>query len=595
MARRVGLETGWELRGYRCHGGGEMDVNMQVDLPLDVFSQLQLGEGDEWALLRRFCLHKRILQPSEPEEGHSERYFLSYMGVRGGGSILLGDKPAASIEGEGQVELSSALISGECDVAFCFSPAVEKGFGGLPKIMDAPVLRATYFARFIEVSALPACDGSIQVRALVEGFGEGRVRFRYRVTKNEELVASSNMELRITARRQWVQQSLFVEDAARWDEEGAVYTLHLSMERGGARCDMEEISLGFCDKAAFLSRPLHCIDLGEGGQDMQAILQARQLGFDAAVLRTLPGEGMLRMLDAGGLALVLMLEEGGLDGVIAAMHRLPNHPCMLGLGLGGVRFADGSPADFRHPSLARLVEAAKGYGLEPLQEQRFAGAVLSANEPALSYQAIARQRALGRGLLFVPDPGFFAQGAFVREKAMLKAALGPLAVAFGARPGYLYPGAVFCAELELLAGSGGMAMVQAQLYKLNGEQIGEGAYSLLATSKETARASFAQQLPWNLDEALLLRLHAYRGDALLWRWDELLYCGENHEKTLPRAEVALARKGEQWYAINRGPVVAVGLCLVEESALCALLPGERIAAGSLIKGVNFTLDKMEDA
>ncbi|MDR2514792.1 MAG: hypothetical protein LBD02_06240 [Christensenellaceae bacterium] len=578
MARRIVLDGGWKL-GIRPCFGGETEAELPAALPLDLREALGLrgGKADEWALLREFTLKTMVARPKEPEEGRSERFFLHLPEVYGRGEAFLNGHRLGRLESAAVLELTEALSEEERLLELRFAPALGAGFGALPRIPLPPEMVGNYFARFLRVEARAGLRGEVELRAEIEGFGEGRVRLLCRLLRGDELAASRTLEARIQAKRQVLSCVLRAESPKIWPGEeaaAALYTLRLTLERGGARSDMAELKLGFAPREF---RPEGFFGwMATGCPAGKALRTLRSLGFTALCLEE-PGEGALREADRAGLEVLALLSEGEADprGLSA---RLAAHPSALGLAFLGLRFADGSLADARHEALFAAARAAGEQGLCALNLPQSGLELLECPEtgPGLEralwlFRSLSAARALGRGfLLRAPLEALEAE-----EAAALRAALAPNALQAELLSKRFYPGARFAARIRLLGAAEGVLQARAELFQTDGSLVAQRIFSLCAGPEETSAAALETQLPWGLGGALLLRLALYRGESLLWRWDEPIPCGENGMEDVGSAEITLASAGARCYAVNAGRAVAFGL-LAEDASLCALLPGERV-------------------
>ncbi len=576
MAKRIPLSGVWTLRGEAAHDPD--GVETPIELPGSIEEALKRrgllwgsARYGEWMYLRLWRFSRPCAPPSEPPEGRSERFHLYLGALRGRGGVYLDGQYLGPLTPYGQVDISQGLLSGGGELEMRFFPALEKASAALPALPDAPVLVASYFARIVRAEARGHADGTLDVSLEIEGCGEGRILCKYRLTRGDELAATLNEETRIKAMRQKLQARLEAPEPVLWPARDAVYTLHVTLERGGARCD--SLTLPVCFRGTLDAEPPLLLASVTAPGDVEGL---SSLGVRGACLPSPAPDELLSALDEEGLFGCAWFPPGGEPSEETLERGLSAHPCAVYAGGLGFRFADGSQADLKQEGLRALDTRLRATGLLPchalsLPELEFSGA--PGLERACSlFLSAAGARLHGEKRLLPMEAGLLRdrEGRFTAEAAALRAASTSLCVL----PRLMhapFPGGTLRLDLCPVGQIDRVYMLEAALYAFDGLLLKSAAFPL---SPYGGRGPFPLEaaLPALLSGPPLLRLRLTAAGETRWALD-LPLCLQDGETAAPRLRIS--REGAGVSVTNEGQSTALGLLSGPEPELFALLPGER--------------------
>ncbi len=389
--RDVNLAGAWRLSGETPWEDGDAIDPIACRVPGDALYALEEAgliapartaqemRAREWASRRIWTYACTFTLPEEPYEGRSEKHFLQ-LRVAGRGSALIDGLEVGRFFGpwrESVLDVTRFLEDGQTHsiVLRIEQPMEEEGPAPRAGVLDARV-RSVAFLRIEALRARVEGDKLI-ADACVEGFSSGRVNLRYRVLLGDELTAAFDAQEKLIADRQSYRHEIPLPDAQVWraGERGA-YTLRLSVERGGVRCDEGQISVAvrrhtFAPPAGHIAALPYALYDGENqvflrGVNVAAPVTALELTSFARAGANLvrfhgampPDDAALQACDALGLNVWLEVPPDPSYAADAA-RRLAAHPCGALLSAGhGLAGPDGAPAGPMHPAAYAVREAA---------------------------------------------------------------------------------------------------------------------------------------------------------------------------------------------------------------------------------------------
>jgi len=203
--------------------------------------------------------------------GDDERAALHFERLSGGGSVRLNGCAAGSFE-------SGELI---LDVTQCVQPEgnrLEVTFCPIPRtkgILGPVWLRTTNYVELRRVRAA-ASEGVIQVASDLTAHTAGRFLFKYQVSLDGEMAATSEIYERLRASDAHLEHELKPPSPVKWDGE-RYYTVRLMVERSGVACDSALLNV-----AMDAPQPRRIAEIsGDRRWDRDLIRALRRLGAEA--------------------------------------------------------------------------------------------------------------------------------------------------------------------------------------------------------------------------------------------------------------------------------------------------------------------------
>ena len=451
------LTGAWRLTGEEPWEMGGRIGPLPCRVPGSVFSALQEAElapipstpGEqaacEWVSRRTWTYACLYTPPQEPYEGRSEKHYL-HLRVAGHGYVSIDGDKVGLLEGPWREGIFDVTKYMEREGSRVLSVTIERPMedeGPVPRagILDARV-RSVAFCR-IEQARAQGYPDRIEISARVMGFASGNVRCQYRVLLGDELVASHDEQERLIADSQEYTHTIPINGMKPWGlGGGAVYTVRLTIERGGTRCD--QALLRAANRMAFFSSMPFMLSglpyaLHNGGARaliygmnvLPPVSIAQIEAFARAGINLLRFHGPMppdgAALDACDRLGIAVWQELPADPPAArdAARQLVQYPCVLAMSAGhALTGPDGSPAGLTHPDVAAVHTAARDVcpnaaffptspaGPLAMLDGAYDGRMLSHDvHGPLDYGAQTRRRLDGTDALLLSKVGFQAPEA----------------------------------------------------------------------------------------------------------------------------------------------------------------------------------------
>lgn len=271
MARRISLGGAWQIIGY------DRDLPIFGPLPatlpgnalnamqeMGIVKEIEKGFNNlhaRWVSLLRWEYARQFQLPEEPFEGRSERFTLLLRDLSSDCEVIInGDTYFCKKDNE-EVDITPSIRrEGINTLRLSFAPVSQAQFALFPHLPSAGLSEISLcMSAFLRISAFsPAVSrtqGKIFCTVETEGSFDGRANFRYRVTREDEMIYSTSISEHIFPGKQTFTHELFVDgDGPKtWqpgNKNNIFYDTYLTVERGGTRCDSEQRKVGIRDAEA---------------------------------------------------------------------------------------------------------------------------------------------------------------------------------------------------------------------------------------------------------------------------------------------------------------------------------------------------------
>ena len=262
----------------------------------------------EWIGLREWTYSLLMDTPGEDDEriyielpkcsGTGKAYLNGEMiGALYSGAVRLDATGAMKDEGENLLELK---LNPRHHVRPGMNrPLTETG------LLCAPVMRTVNFAlveRMNVSSRMDGRDGVIEIELHIDAFTGGKYLFAYGVMLDGETVGRFEFTEKLKAAKRVVRHEIRIKDALYFEPERleeTVYSIKLTLERGGVGCDVRHTETAFRKSA-----PLKCMAVKEWPVTGDLIDQLLETGADGIVLMGRPEEAFEKNDFLAGLTVV---------------------------------------------------------------------------------------------------------------------------------------------------------------------------------------------------------------------------------------------------------------------------------------------------
>ena len=519
--------------------------------------------SEQWVYAQRWAYQARFHVGDE-----DERFHLRFERLAGRGEVILNGRRLTRFEpGELMVDITGACEAEKNLLEVVFDPSLPDG---APRGILGPVwLRETSYVELRRVRAHGE-GGAIGVEADLMAHAAGRFLFRYQVSLDGEMVATSEVYERLRAAEGHVSHALKLPGAVSWDGE-TYYTVRLQIERSGVACDSALLNVAMDAK-----RPLRIALVPPHRLcDRELMRSLKALGAEAAGPGG--GEGLLPpdflpegLLNAAGVD----CPEGAGETALATLR------AMEGLA-GGERFwPPGTPVWRVTDSPCPDAKAAEAlYGANALGDAaRYARISRFVQAEALRAEALVARRAGGAFAVNAAEGApCYASSALIEHSGVKRPAFAALRQAWRDCAAFEQPEALashhpLTVWIHSNRAQKRPVTVTASIYALDGALMASTSFAAL-TGETTPLGELAANLP---AEGMVIARTELSDGGEITRIDQViaLAAGAPARAALlspPRAELRL--QGGTLFC--EGRVSALGVAA--GSFYGALLPGEKIA------------------
>ena len=481
----------------------------------------------EWIGLREWTYSLLLDAPGEDDE----RVLIELPKCAGTGKAYLnGEMIGLLYSGAVRLDMTGSMQEGENLLELKFAPRFHvrpDRTGPLPEIglMCAPVLRTVNFAlieRMSVASRMDGRDGIISVEMEVNAFAGGKYLFAYGVMLDGDPVGRFEFAEKLKAAKQKVRHEIRIENAMYLETERleeTVYSIKLTMERGGVGCDVRhtETALRKCG-------PTKCAEITQWPVSADMIDRLLEMGADGIMISGQPEDAFEKNDFLAGLTVVHEGERIAEAGVLSAEELK--------------RYAGGEktwPMDCAAWKLrgGALIEKGETFGADA---EKYAKAARFVQAQRVMQKALANRREGKRSLIRMDEEfAYFASDALIEKSGSERpaAALARRAwnenLAFAELP---EDGKAACDRLlqmnvwalaENLRGR--ILTVKASVFTAKGEKLAEQSFPVMGGEARLAGVIEART-PVN-EEILIVRteLSEVKGEVLS-RMDSILAAGD---------------------------------------------------------------------
>ena len=245
----------------------------------------------EWISLREWTYSLLLDAPGEDDE----RVFLELPKCAGTGKAYLNGEMIGSLySGAVRLDMTGAMQEGENLLELKFEPRFHvrpARTGPLPEIglVCAPVLRTVNYALIEGMSVssrMDGRDGIIEIGMEVNAYAGGKYLFAYGVMLDGEAAGRFEFAEKLKAAKQTVRHEIRIENAMYLEPERleeTIYSIKLTMERGGVGCDVRHTETAFRKGEA-----MKCMEVRQWPVSGDLIDRMLEMGADGIMLAGQP-------------------------------------------------------------------------------------------------------------------------------------------------------------------------------------------------------------------------------------------------------------------------------------------------------------------
>lgn len=275
----------------------------------------------EWIAAREWTYSLLLDAPEEDDE----RVYIELPKACGTGRAYLNGEEIGSLySGAVRLELTGAMQEGENLLELKFAPRVHvrpARTRPLPEtgLVCAPVMRTINYAlieRMSVSSRMDGRDGIIGIEMEVNAFAGGKYLFAYGVILDGEAVGRFEFSEKLKAAKQIVRHEIRIENAMYLEPERleeTVYSIKLTLERGGVGCDVRHTETAFRK-----SGPVKCAEVCRWPVSADLIDRLLEMGADGILIAGQPENTFERNDFLAGLTVVQEGERIAEAGMLSA-------------------------------------------------------------------------------------------------------------------------------------------------------------------------------------------------------------------------------------------------------------------------------------
>ena len=522
----------------------------------------------EWISLREWTYSLKLDAPGEDDE----RVFLELSKCAGMGKAYLNGEMLGNLySGAVRLDMTGAMREGENLLELKFAPRFHvrpERKRPLPEIglVCAPVLRTVNFAlieRMRISSRMDGRDGIIAVEMDVNAFAGGKYLFVYGVMMDGEPIGRFEFAEKLKAAMQKVKHEIRIENAMYLEPEKleeTVYSIKLTMERGGIGCDGRHMETAFRRGEA-----AKCMEVCQWPVSGELIDRMLDMGADGIRMKGQPEEAFEANDFLAGLTVVQAGERVAETGMLAAEEMK--------------RYAAGEkcwPIDCAVWKLrgGELMEGSEAFGADA---EKYAKAARFVQAQRVMLKALANRREGKRSIVSLDEEfAYFAGDALIERSGKERPAMALLKRAWNEEMAFCElpeGGRASCDRLIQMniwalaeRKRGSILTAKVMSFTLRGEKLAEQSFPVVGGE---ARLAGALEMRTPPEEGLLIvrtELSEGKGEAIS-RVDCVLAAGDAPVIRL-LLEAEETRLGSRFSKLrNDGSAAAI-------SAGQCLLPGE---------------------